>query len=358
MLGRFAVRPLFTVGSHTYDLRDVVAAAVVRRDWCALEDQARQGIACVRQARDRGVEPLDADVAQATDEFRRALGLFTVEETEEWLDGAGVRFGDWTAYLERLLLRRRWAGELDAIACQHAVTDAELAECLYTEAACSGALTRFGETLAVRAAMGERTRVEAPASQDHALDHREACARRCAALFGQVAGAESAGADWRARVTLAIGIEGAYQATVARSVTPAVVRAQIHAQHLAWTQVCWRYLTLPDEDAAREAALCIRHEGASLDAVATRAATRIHREQPFLEDLDLMLRPAVLSAQPSELLGPLTAADGFRIAVVDRKIPPSPDDAAVRTRARTAVIEGLEVEAQAQVHWHQRLLRT
>jgi hypothetical protein len=197
--------------------------------------------------------------------------------------------------------------------------------------------------------------MEVTVAESHARDDQDACARQCARLFGPVDRIDAAGAGWHARIAAALDVEGAFQAIAARAATPAALQAQIDAQRLAWIQICWRYVTLPDEDAAREAALCVRHEGEALDAVAGRAATFIHRDQPFLEDLDLMLRPAVLSAQPGELLGPLPAADGFRIAIVDRKIPPSPDDDAVMARARSAVIRGLEVEAQARVHWHQRL---
>lgn len=100
-------RPLFSLGSCTYTHRDVVAAAILRGDWRDLEDGPPAGLACAKRA--RTTTPPRIDLAKAAEEFRYERNLITAEETEHRLERSGVTFENWTAYLERTLLRQAWA---------------------------------------------------------------------------------------------------------------------------------------------------------------------------------------------------------------------------------------------------------
>jgi hypothetical protein len=214
---------LFSVGGRRYTLRDVVRAAVLRGDWSHLQDQVRLGLACVNRA--RSGKPPAVDLTRAADGFRYERNLITVEETEAWLERFGVTFDEWTACLERSLLRRMWADEAADVVVRFTAGDDEVAACIYPEAICSGELARFADVLAVRAAVFDGAQTDRNEREPPDLAR----------------------------------LEAAFQAYVRDAITPSALEAQIEAHRLEWIRIRWRYVSLPTYDIAREAALCMRH---------------------------------------------------------------------------------------------------
>lgn len=350
-----AGRPLFTVGSRSYDRRDVIVAAILRGEWHALEDQARQGLACVQRLRQAEDEPDPFDLELAAQEFRYARNLITAEETEAWLGRAGVTFEDWTAYLERSLLRRAWADEIEEVVSRYPVGDEELRSALHAEVVCSGELQRFAETLAGRAAVCERAVATAGAEADRLDEVLVGRVRReCAFTLAWSDSSVPSSPDWSARIADIARMETTFQACVRNAATPEAVQAQIGAHRLDWVRVRWRYVVLRDEETAREAALCLRHDGEPLEDVAARAGVALREEERLLESVDTSIRAAVLSARADELLGPWPAADGFGLALLLAKTNPSESDAELRRRAEEEAPASLVAEAMKHVRWHER----
>lgn len=312
-------RVLFTVGSRSYSRSDVISAAVQRGEWSRLEDQVRAGLACVKRARSAAAPAID--IQKAAEDFRYERNLITVEETEAWLDHSGVTFDGWTAYLERSLFRQAWANEIDDIVSRFPPSDDEIVACIQAEAVCSGQLARFVETLAARAAV-----CEAAAAVDRDMERHDLA--------------------W---------LERTFQEQVRNAITPSALQSQIEAHRIDWIRIQWRYIVLTQHDIASEAALCIRHDGESLEEIARRGRTRIHEGERLLEGIEMPLRDLVLSAQPGELVGPTAADGGFRLGIIDAKHTPSLDHAETRRRAEEEAVGTLVTAGLKQVLWHQRL---
>jgi hypothetical protein len=344
--------PVFSVGGRSYDRSDIVVAAVLRGEWTILKERLRCGLACVRRAGDEGWEAPEADLEAAAREFRYARNLITAQETEEWLGNAGLTFEDWSAHLERSLLANGESRTIADVASRYPVPDEDLDDHLYAEAVCSGALERFTDTLAGRAAVFARVK---------AIERVEGCevdpsrvaeaAREVERTFGSCGRPVSD--ESTARIATMARIEATFQAFARSAVTPSSMRAQIDLHRLDWIRVDWRHICLP-EQAAKEAALCLWRDGEAFADVAARAGVGICSEAVFVDEIDPGVRAAVISARPKELLGPVASEGGFRLLVVDVKKAPSEDDADVRHRAAEAVTEALVAEAKKHVQWHAR----
>jgi hypothetical protein len=345
---------LFTVGTRSFDQLDVIAAAVLRGDWTDLADQIRQGLACVKQARlsEDGLPRIDLE--QAACEFRYARNLITVEETEAWLERFGLGFDEWTEFLDRSARRAAWARDLEMIVPRHHVSESEVATCIRVDAICSGKLARFAEVLAGRAAVCDPG---APGGTEPAEDVDaslvESVRRQCAAVLSRDSTPSSG--DWKTRIADLERMERNFQTVARDAITTEAVQSQIATHRINWIRVHCRTLSLPTLDMAREATLCVRSEGESLQEVAARARTAIRRERLFLDQLDPQRRAAVLSAQPDDLLGPFASEGGFMITLVEEKIVPDEKDPDVQRLAREEILAALVADRMTNVRWHARL---
>jgi hypothetical protein len=346
MLG--SAGPVFSVGGRSFDRGDVFVSAVLRGEWTELKERLRSGIACVRQASDEGREASGTDLEAAAQEFRYARNLITAQETEAWLERVGLDFEDWAAHLERSLLRDAAGGAIADIAARYPVPEEELHDQLYAEAVCSGALERFADALAGRAAIFERALLAGPAGREPERARVSEAAREVERTFGP---GEPLAGEWTARIAALARIEAAFQGFAQQAANPSAVRAQIHHRRLEWIRVDWRRISLPEEQAAREAALCLR-DGEPLDEVAARAGLSVRQEAVLLAEIDARARAAVLGARPGDLVGPLAVEGGFLLALVEAKRAPSEADAEVRRRAEAEVVAALVAEAKKQVRWH------
>lgn len=353
--GLLTGQPLFTVGRRSYERRDVIAAGILRGEWPAFVEQARRGLACAKRLGDDAEEPASFDLELAAQDFRQARNLVSAEETEAWLVRHGLSYEDWSGYLERSLLRRAWAGEIEDVVSRYHVGDEELGRVLHSEAVCSGELRRLAETLAARAAVCERALsmggADAPVLDDLLVART---ARECAAALGSSGPNPASAQHWAALAVELASMEATFQACLRRAVTPAAVQAQIGAHRLEWMKLRWRCLVLRDEPAAREAALCLRHDGETLEDVALRVGVAARAEEPLLERVDTAIRAAAVSARPDDLLGPWPVAGGFRLARLVAKVQPTETDAEVRRRAEEEIARSLVAEALAGVVWHER----
>jgi len=346
---------LFSVASRAYDACDVVIAAIVRGEWAPLEARVRQGLACLRH--NQSLESAaDVDVEEEAREFRYARNLLTVEEVEHWLSREGLAFDDWSAYLERSVLRRAFAHKLGEIMAESssAIGRDEVRRLLHAEAVCSGELHRLTVALAARAALSARMEDQGAADDGEPGPDEFARAREaCAEVLGPQGLAGLTLEGWAERVPEMVRLEAGFQACTKAARTEAAIRAEIDGRRAEWTRVDWRYLEVGGESIAREALLCLREDGASLAEVAARARVSAREETVFLESVEPTARSAVLVAQPGEILGPLAVPEGFRVVRITAKAPPSDGDPVVRRRAEEQVVANLiDRETKKRVRWH------
>lgn len=348
-------RPLFSVASRTYSWVDAIAAASLRGDWPAVEDEARLGLACAARAESED-DPPDVDVSAAVDAFRYARQLLTAEETEQWLERWGLTLDTWSAHLERAELTGLWRAQAAEILRAHPVSDEELGAEMYPALVCSGALEQFAWRLADRAAACEYAGFDpeaATAGVDEAAVARASRAVNLACGSGDPA--EASADSWQRRIAALARIELTFQDLLRAEMTPAAMQSRIDAHRADWIRIACRALVLSSEDAAREAALRVRTDGESPDAVSSDLGLPLQERQLFIEDADAPLRTALFSATTGELIGPVAVGDQFLLVLLDKKIVPTLEDAEVRRRAEADVANAFVARSRTHITWHERL---
>jgi hypothetical protein len=331
-------------------------AAILRGDWAPLETRVRRGVACLRHHESLEEEAAVIDLEEEAREFRYARNLLTAEETELWLGRNGLSFEEWSDYLERSAVMRAYTGKRDP---SGAESDSEIGldevrTLIRTDAVCSGEWERLAAVLASRAALYESQEDKGSADDGGPSPEDLARARQaCASAFGSTGLAGLRLDGWADRVPQMVRLEVSFQARTQAAQTDAAIRGEIEGHRVEWTRVDWRYLELAADSVAREALLCLREDGAPLAEVAARARVPVREETLLLESVDSAARTALLAAKPGDVLGPLPRPEGFRVALVTAKAPPSEEDANVRRRAEEQIVASLiDREKRKRVRWH------
>jgi hypothetical protein len=350
---------IFTVGRTVYVWEDVVLAAHLWGDWSALEQRARDGLACLARlddAEDEGEDDLDEDEVEAAGtEFRYQRDLIAAADLEAWLEARGLTVDGWLDFIRRSLLLARWAQDLDEIRETYELDDDEVSEAVLCEAMCGGAAQRLTERLAARAAIHARLLDDADL-----LDVDPDTLASVAALAGDE-GLERAlphlsRDERRQRLEELQRLEAAWQRFAARVAPPDALRKVITTRGLDWMRLTGQAVVASDEELAREIALCVREDGRPLDDVATEAELRCETIEWWLDEVEPVVRDALIGAQPGELVGPVSGTQGHLVLnVVDKRLP-SEDDAVVRARAEHALLaRTVEHELANRVVWHRTL---
>jgi hypothetical protein len=340
---------LFSIGERSYYWEDVFVAARLWGDWTALQRQVREGIACAKVMLDEDCDLDPAELQSAADEFRYERNLLSREEAETWLKERGLTVEMWSEYILRWALRRKWSADLDDIVVRGVVTDAEIEEAITCEAICSGRLHELANELAGRAAVYERVEEQLG---DHDLELAPVPVRK--GIASELADLGLPGFPlefWQERVDFLARVDAAFQSFSGDAGLPDL-GAEVAAHHLDWIVVDYELVPFRDEEAAREAALCVRTDGAKLAEVARRAGSADHRTTVFLEQADTALRSYLLGARDEEVLGPFRWREGFAVLRVIAKKLPSIDDPRIRDRARRSALAGaVKREILDRVRW-------
>jgi hypothetical protein len=315
ILGR---RSLFAVEGINYTWDDVLVWAEARGTLGSLRERSRGGLACLRRAEELGGRPGSEAVSAAAAGFRYGRGLLSAEQLAEWLARWELTVAEWGEYLERtLLLDDEAAPETGA-----APDDPQAVEAEYVDAVCSGFLEREALAFASDLALADLTPIEAVGDQ---------------------------------RVMVARTLAAAAIAKRDAASEPVVAR-EIENHGLDWTRLDLAVLELEDPGAAREAAMCIRVDGSDIEEVATAVRSSVNRMSVYLGDLEPWLQPALLAAQPGELVGPVEEDDQFVLLAVNDRTPASPSDPELRRRAESALVErAVRRATESRVRWHEHL---
>jgi hypothetical protein len=323
-------QPALTVDGRAYTVADVAVAALWLGEWSGLQARAAAGIAVDAGAHD---PPPAHDVEATAEAFRRGRQLLAAEDIESWLHRRGLSAGEWMRWVRMDVARRAAPG---------AATDGvPSADALYAEAICSGALARAGRWLA-EVLVSPRPR--SPGGPSRLPDPS-----RLAPLGIDTARAREVAELLRDR-------RSAVQELGEAVAGPEAIAGRVRAMQAEWLLVDYRVLSLDAESAAREALLCIRDDGMTMEETAELAGGDVAHEHALLADVPDEVQAQLLSASRGELVGPLAAGTRSAVMVVDAKVAPSPDDPEVARRAkRDLLVRALEREISARVEWHDRL---
>jgi hypothetical protein len=324
-----------------YRLADAVLCAALAGEWKVLEAGILAGIACALRSEEEGSPLEDGELAEALRAFRYDHNLIAAEEAQEWLDGWELTAEDWSAALERQLLRRRWQAELAQVVEdageQYERDDEGLAEIAWADLVCSGALEALVRRLAERVAVVAEAETPPPVAVAAtpatlppwlgiSADENDPAVRRLAGII--------AVAEERRRQEL----------------SPQRLRAAIAARPLDWTYVEAVRLVLPTEAMAAEAALRVREDGETLAEVGREVGAAVERWAGFLETAEAGLRTRLVSASEGELLGPMREPAGLALLQVARRAP-TEGDPVVRAHAERYVWNQAASRALEAIEW-------
>ena len=320
---------VFSVGRQQYYWDDVILSARRWGDWADLEKELREGIACLKRL-DEAEEEFDPEALEsAANDFRYERDLLTAEEAEAWLNRWNLSADSWMEYLQRFILRRKWADQLVEIVARYRVTKKEIHSSLHAEAICSGHLARFARALAARASAYEKA-LEAGWVRD-----------------------EPKSAEATGRIRL---LEASYQRFCDHVVDAQGIKNQVDSHRLDWIRIGCRYVLFSQEQMAREAALCARDDGMQLDEVAANASIALQNATMYLDEVEPSLRDRFLSAEKGALVGPLNWDKAFGLFLVEDKIIPAVEDPEIKQRAQETLLESaVNREINKRVKWHARL---
>ena len=185
-----------------------------------------------------GAPPPD-ELDAAAREYRYERGLLAADDLDAWLERRALTVADWHAYLQRALARAAFNGAL----AQQPVPD----DLTWAEGICSGRLEQLAQELAQLAAV------------ETDLDE-----------FRRDAATEEA------------------------------IAREIQASRLEWQRVGYGVLRLDSEDAAAEAAVCVRDDGLLLTEVARRAGVAVEERDGFLDEAETELARQLIAANPGD----------------------------------------------------------
>lgn len=344
-------RPVFAVGGRHYDWGDVVLASLLWGEWARLKAEVHEGIACTKRSEALDASP-PADVLDAAAAaFRYERDLISAQAMYTWLETRGLTVKAWLDYIRRLVLRRDSPEALRDAAARYPVSEVEVIELIPVEGFCSDRFDGLAQKLAGRAAAFDRMTSEAGGTAAEEGEVRE--------LVESVppGAAERALPDLspdlsRERLTTLACLEVGFRRFRDAALSARALADRVSLHRLDWIRFSCRALALPNGHAAREAAMCLREDGAGLAEVAAMARAPVRETCFCVDELDAGLREHFLGARPGELLGPLPIRGEFVLFEVVDKVVPSQDDPEIRRRAEDAVMRSsVSREIHERVTW-------
>jgi hypothetical protein len=331
-------REAFSYDGRPFSYADVLASAVLAGDW---DGFARDVDRFARARREHNLghwavaeEALEAEVVA----FRRARRLEAASDLRLWLADRELDAQDLVAFARCSLVTgppvAPDAGASDDHDVQHA---------WWPWAVMSGAMSRWvarlvqwwGAATAGDGGLGgagvedpvrqiDRTRPSGPGFVFEAVSDE--------ALL-ELLGAQAAFTDW-----------------VDRTVDEPALRRCLDRHRLDWTLIEFDEALFPSESAAREALMCVRDDGESMESVARRASTSLNSQRSRRESVPRALMAVLGAMETGGISGPILIGDSWGLLRLTSSTPPGLADPELRERARRSIIdETLSIVTAGQV---------
>ncbi|HXA09508.1 MAG TPA: hypothetical protein VNW28_05965 [Chthoniobacterales bacterium] len=328
---------IFTCGDRDFSVRDVIDAAHFRGELEAEWTNLLRCVAAEKKAGEQDLEFNDEVIDTAAEQFRYQHDLITAEETEHWLAERGLALSDFSAYFVRHYWGEQW-DEIEPEAIDLFSAPSDLRELLTRELILSGELDRMAERLSRRVAAR-------CAAQGQAIDPQLIAAEE--ALFFERRGlSEDQLAAWLEQLERdrdwwceALAMEAIQRRDCAALLSRQAREHEIAALRLPLTRFEVETIELDSLDAAREALLCAREDGMSMEEVAGEGRYPYRHTEVLLEEIPDDLQQKFLSVHPGDILEPIAHGDGFHLCRIIGKAEPDVDDPIVQERADNRILD-------------------
>jgi hypothetical protein len=302
----------------------------------------------VSSGEDRGEQVDDETLSASVVTFRRARGLLAGEDYLRWLAERSLSAADVRAHFVRAEMRGRAVDRTDSVMQTHRPEPGPLADAIRGEAILSGRLHSWAERVAqcAAAARGLKAAGEEPPT---------ASGDAVAALLGAAAACSASGlgdVQARDRAPRLVALQLAAGAFFQNVATREQIERCLSEHRLDWQRFVWEEVTFAAEGAAREAALLVREDGMPLGDAAGLAHATANIREAYSEDVS-ELSGLLAAAAPGELVGPFPGDGGWRLGRMRERKLPTVDDAVLRERAGTELVnQALARHLAGRVTWH------
>ncbi len=328
-------------------MRDILDAAHFRGELVPAWKKFLNVQAAAARAEEEEREGDDAAIDTAVQTFRYDHDLITAEETEAWLAERGLTLSDFSEYFTRQYWGEALGGGKTEAA-DYFVAPAETREVFLAELIFSGELGRMATRLSWRLAAAASTKAapEREALETERQKFIERLAPVSLAEWARHAGRDEA---WIDQMAL---LEATFRLVCDSVLSPQARKREVSTLRLQLTMFELEILEVDSRDAAREAFLCVRDDGMTMEEVAMEGRYPFHREEMVLEDIAPEMQPQFLSVTPGKVMEPMDVGGAHRLCRVVAKHEPNPEDAAVHRRIEQRLLERHFADAVLQhVRW-------
>ncbi|HEX4638695.1 MAG TPA: hypothetical protein VH170_04340 [Chthoniobacterales bacterium] len=328
-------RVVCACGEKEYTVRDAIDAAIFRNELVSVWKEFLCKINAEARAHESELELNDEAVDEMAELFRYEHDLITAEETERWLEQRALTLEDFSDYVSRKYWRSAVEGaaadDVDLVS-----ADEELRDLFTIELIFASEVDRLAKQLmwrlAARAANDQTPKELVDSEREKFFERVQITPANAGDWLAQIARDE----EWLNEMC---GIEAAYRAVCEQLLTPQSRQKQLALQRMPLTHFSAEAIQVESADAAKEAMLCMRQDGISMEEVASEARYP-HRRITFRhEDVPPDLQHKFWSAGPGDLLDPIAHADGFEIFRIIAKAEPDLNDSIVQERIDQRLLE-------------------
>ncbi|HEY1582527.1 MAG TPA: hypothetical protein VGF73_05470 [Chthoniobacterales bacterium] len=328
---------IFVCQDRAVVVRDLLDAALFRGELELTWIDLLRLLAAEEKADEQELEYNDDAIDAAAERFRYEHDLITAEETEKWLADRALTLGDFGAYF----IRHYWGEqfeEVEAEKLEYLTAPNKLRDLLATELILSGELDRMAQRLSWRlAALSEAGRDAVDpeliaAEETHFFSRIGLNAERLPGWLEQI----DRDANWFREM---LAMEAIHQRGCAALLSKEARAREIAALRLPLTRFEVETVELDSLDAAREALLCAREDGMSMEEVAAEGRYPYRHPEVLLEEIPEDLQQKFLSVHPGTLLEPIPRGDGFHLCRIVSKAEPNLEDPVVIKRAEERILD-------------------
>ena len=328
---------IFVCEDRSFTGRDIIDAAIFRGELEPEWKHLLRLLAAERRAEEENLEFEDDAIDTAAEQFRYQHDLITAEETEQWLAQRGLTLADFSAYF----VRNYWGGKWDDVEgeeLEYFSAPNELHKMLIDELILCGELDRMAERFSRR--ISSRCEVGETKADAEAIEKERAAFFERSGMSAEELPAwlEKVGRDqeW---FEDALTMEAIYLQSMSGLLSQQARQHQLAALRLPLTRFDVETIELDSLDAAREALLCAREDGMSMEEVAAEGRYPYRHPEVLLEQVPEDLQQKFLSVHPGDILEPIARGDGFHLCRIIGKEEPDLNDPVVQERADQCILD-------------------